>query len=145
MRLHDCMSTPVSHLRRLREKAGITGVRLAQQAGLSRDAISKLERGIRIPSLPVFLRLVDVLSLTAGEALDLARELAGLPVIPAPPTLEGLPLSLDGQAVELLEVRQDTAGLWWALVRPSSSPTATARRVPLAGLALLPLPAVRAA
>lgn len=118
---------------------------LADRAHVDQARISKIERGLETPTLALFWRLVEALNLTAAQALALGRELAGLPATAPAPTLEGLPLTLDGQAIELLEVTQDTAGLWWALVRPSSSPHATARRVPLAGLALLPLPAVRAA
>lgn len=129
----------------VREHRRLTQLQLGAIVGVSAAQISSIEGGSRRPSLPVAMRLVEALALPCSDALALLRQLAGLPAQPAPPALDALPLTLDGQAVEVLELTQDGGGVWWALVRPSSSPHATARRIPIAGLTLLPTPAVRAA
>lgn len=50
---------------------------LGQVVGLTRAAIAKIEAGSSV-SMSVFIRLVDVLSLSDSEAMSLARELAGV-------------------------------------------------------------------
>lgn len=133
------------YLTQLRQHQALTQQALADKVGVLRPTLTRIESGERQASLSLFFRLVEALALTPAEALALGRELAGLPAQPAPPALDALPLTLDSQAVEVLELTQDAGGTWWAIVRPSSSPHATARRIPIAGLTLLPTPAVRAA
>jgi len=121
---------------------------MADLLQLDRSYYSRMERGARQPSLALFLRVANALTLSPTEALTLGRELAGLPATDTPPAdagqLAGLPLHLDGQPVELLELFPAGDG-WTATVRPAGRPDATARRVPIAGLTLLPLPTARAA
>lgn len=121
-----------------RERAGLTQEDVANILQISRAHYSRIESGKRSITLGVARQLADLMHLSPHERVEI------LSTSPAP-SLEGLPLHLDGQAVHVLELHQDPDGTWWALVQPSSSPTATARRIPVAGLALLPLPAVRAA
>ena len=130
-------------LTKLRKSRRLTHSQLAERLHLDRSYYSRIEAGKRQPALQLFLRLVEALGLTPAEALALGRELAGLPAQAAPPALDALPLSLDGQAVEVLELTQDAGGTWWATVRASSS--STTRRLPVAGLSLLPTSAARAA
>jgi transcriptional regulator with XRE-family HTH domain len=56
-------------LRQFREAINITQEELAFQAGLSRTYISLLERGVRSPSLLVFLRLCAVLQQKPDEVI----------------------------------------------------------------------------
>lgn len=116
---------------------------LAERIGLSRPAISKIEAGETMPSLVVFFRLIECLAFKAEEIPTLASSVASS----ARAVLSTLPLQLNGQAVELLELRPD-GEVWIALLRPQTppgAPEATARHVPVAGLILLPAPASRAA
>lgn len=125
----------------------MTQVVLAQLAGVDQARISKIERGKEVPTLAVLLRLAEALNLTMAETVALGRELVNLPVQAASPNLSALPLELDGQAVELLELVPAEPG-WIALVRPVPSethPEPTARRVLVSGLSFLSLAAVRAA
>lgn len=69
-------------LRRLREGAVHSGSALGEIIGLSKDAISKIERGKRQPSLNVFISLVDALGLDDASAMALARELTAAHVAP---------------------------------------------------------------
>lgn len=49
-----------AEIRRLRERAGLTGTELASKAGLDRTAVSKMENGERKPLQPI-LRVLDAL------------------------------------------------------------------------------------
>ena len=124
----------------------MTQTQLAKLGGISAGSYANIETGARLPSLPVALKLVEGLDLAPVEALALLRELANLPAHLTPPNLAGLPLEVDGQAVELLELLPGPGAVGWsALVRAAGRPEATARRVHIAGLSLLPLATVRAA
>jgi transcriptional regulator with XRE-family HTH domain len=58
-----------AHLRRLRQTAGLTQEELAMRAGLSPDAVSALERGLRRRPYPHTVRAL-------AEALELREEWA---------------------------------------------------------------------
>lgn len=58
-----------TQLRELRKHAGITQEELAFRAGLARTYISLLERGIKSPSLTIFLRLCVVLQQKPDEVM----------------------------------------------------------------------------
>jgi predicted ATPase/DNA-binding XRE family transcriptional regulator len=104
-----------ARLRRLREAAGLTQEELAERAGLTRKAISVLERGERKRPYPHTVRsLADALGLSEDERVPFlssvprrntasatapATEL-GLDPLPAPPT------PLVGRKRELEEVRR---------------------------------------
>ena len=64
-------------LREARLAAGLTQEALAAEADIDRTYPSLLERGLREPTLEVFLRLADALHLTPAELL--AATLARLP------------------------------------------------------------------
>lgn len=48
-------------LREVRERQGISQRRLARRAGTSQDAISRIERGVEVPTLERFAQLMLVL------------------------------------------------------------------------------------
>jgi transcriptional regulator with XRE-family HTH domain len=56
-------------LRQLRNGVGITQEELAFRAGLARTYISLLERGVKSPSLTIFLRLCIVLQQKPEEVI----------------------------------------------------------------------------
>ena len=56
-------------LRQLRKAANITQEELAFRAGLARTYISLLERGVKSPSLTIFLRLCAVLQRKPEEVI----------------------------------------------------------------------------
>jgi transcriptional regulator with XRE-family HTH domain len=56
-------------IRKYRMSLDLKQAQLAEQAGLSTDYISKMERGVRIPKLPNFIRVINALGVTADEIL----------------------------------------------------------------------------
>ena len=56
-------------LRAERDKLGWSQERLAEACGLHRVYISELERGLRSPSLPVFMRIAEALGLKPSDLL----------------------------------------------------------------------------
>jgi len=65
-------------LKRLREAAGLTQEELAERAGLSRNAVSSLERGERRRPYPHTVRaLADALGLSADERVTLVAAVPG--------------------------------------------------------------------
>ena len=56
-------------LRSARQAAGMTQERLAHDAGVDRTYISLLERGIRSPTVDVFIRLCQAMSVRPSAVL----------------------------------------------------------------------------
>jgi transcriptional regulator with XRE-family HTH domain len=75
------------NVRRRREELGLTGVQLAERAGMAPSAISQIETGRRSPSSTSVIKLADALGVEAGELFPKGQ----------------LPLPLD------LEQRRETA------------------------------------
>jgi transcriptional regulator with XRE-family HTH domain len=57
-------------LRRWREKRGLTQEGLARMAGIANSYASQLERGEKVASLTIILKLCLALELTPGELLS---------------------------------------------------------------------------
>ena len=71
--------TPVSIafgtvLRRSRERAERSQAAIAEHAGVHPNYVSLLERGLRVPSLDVFLRLAGALSVGAPTLIRLVED-----------------------------------------------------------------------
>lgn len=49
------------NIRRIREEKGIPQVRLAEQAGISQSMLCQIERGTKVPSLPLGAELAQLL------------------------------------------------------------------------------------
>jgi transcriptional regulator with XRE-family HTH domain len=58
--------------KRLAKKLSLT--RLAEKAGLSRQMVSYVERGLRVPGLDTLLRICKVLGLDAADVLRRAQK-----------------------------------------------------------------------
>lgn len=56
-------------LRTYRKKKGLTIETLAEQVGLSPNYLGDVERGKKLPSMGTFIRLVNVLDISADELL----------------------------------------------------------------------------
>lgn len=56
-------------LRKARIAAGLTQEELAAKAGISREYVNYLERGKRVPTIPVFVKLCSAMKLYAPELL----------------------------------------------------------------------------
>ena len=54
-------------IRRLRESLGMTMKELAERVGVSEMQISYYERGVKTPSVPVFMRIADVLGVKMDD------------------------------------------------------------------------------
>jgi predicted ATPase/DNA-binding XRE family transcriptional regulator len=102
-----------ARLRRLREAAGLTQEELAARAGLSRNAVGALERGIRKRPYPHTARsLAHALGLSDDERAALLsvpqkQGSAHVPLAPAPATESKLPVpstSLLGREQELIDI-----------------------------------------
>src|ERR671932_400774 len=86
-------------LRRHRAMAGLSQEELAERAGLSRRAISDLERGAHRAPYPATLRrLVQALGLTDDDAMGLLSSRYGSPVT-ANPCVEPTPTPTPAPAV----------------------------------------------
>ena len=103
-----------TRLRRLREAAGLTQEELAARAGLSRNAVGTLERGLRKRPYPHTARsLAHALGLSEEERAALLSAVpkegsADASLVPAPATESNLPrpsTSLLGREQELTEIR----------------------------------------
>jgi len=57
-------------VKRLREKRGLTQEALAHEAGITSSYAGQVERGRRVPSLTVVLKLARALKVDAGELLS---------------------------------------------------------------------------
>ena len=56
-------------LQKMRKERHITGEQLAEMTNLSTTYIRQLENGMRLPSLPVFVDIINVLGCTADALL----------------------------------------------------------------------------
>ncbi|WP_328991631.1 tetratricopeptide repeat protein [Kribbella sp. NBC_01245] len=109
-------------LRQHRRAASLSQAGLAERAGLSVDAVSGLERGVRrYPRRETVLALADVLDLNApdqAELLTAAKRRAQVAVFPAAVVPRQLPLAAGdfiGREAELGTLRQALAGTAEAL------------------------------
>ena len=55
--------------REVREKKGLTQQALAQTANIGKVYISEIERGLKMPSLNIFIKLVEALNISADYIL----------------------------------------------------------------------------
>jgi predicted ATPase/transcriptional regulator with XRE-family HTH domain len=76
-------------LRRYRLQAGLAQEALAERAGLSREAISLLERGRRRPYPATVRQLADALGLAPAERTALMARASAAPPAPAEPRSDG--------------------------------------------------------
>jgi transcriptional regulator with XRE-family HTH domain len=58
-------------MKRLREKRGMTQETLAHEAGITSSYTGQVERGQRVPSLTVILKVARALKVDAGELLSI--------------------------------------------------------------------------
>ena len=65
-------ANPYWHFKRLRELRGLTLEQLAQRAGLTKSYLSKLERGISVPSIATALKLADAFHVAIGDLLGVS-------------------------------------------------------------------------
>ena len=84
-----------NRVRELRERAGITQSRLAEIAGLSVEAVSRIERGARSPSLETAIELARGLGVAVGDLLS-ETPLGGL-AAPTKPRIARLVCLLEKQ------------------------------------------------
>ncbi|MET8974598.1 helix-turn-helix transcriptional regulator [Streptomyces sp. NPDC004539] len=67
----DCLGTPLgAAVRARRVELGLTQERLAAQAGMSQGALSRLERGKAVPTLPLLERLAAAMTANLLIALS---------------------------------------------------------------------------
>ena len=66
----------VNGLEHLRVKRGWSQSDLAAKLRSSRSHVHRIEKGVKQPSLGLFVKIVDAFDLTGGETLDLLHELA---------------------------------------------------------------------
>jgi transcriptional regulator with XRE-family HTH domain len=57
-------------LKRLREKRGMTQEALAHEAGITSSYAGQVERGQRVPSLTIVLKIARALGVRPGELID---------------------------------------------------------------------------
>lgn len=57
-------------MKRLREKRGMTQEALAHEAGITSSYAGQVERGQRVPSLTIVLKIARALGARPGELID---------------------------------------------------------------------------
>src|SRR3712207_4644614 len=100
-------------LRRLREAAGLTQEELAERAGLTRDAIGALERGLRRRPYPHTVRALAAALGLPDQEREVLHELAQGRAAPAPaaptiqtPPMPAPPTRIIGRERETTELRR---------------------------------------
>jgi DNA-binding XRE family transcriptional regulator len=61
----------VNHIQALRRLRGLTQEQLATQLGVHPSVVSRWERGVRLPSLPIALRLADALACRVDDLFSI--------------------------------------------------------------------------
>ena len=56
-------------IRQMRSKSGLTQEQLAEKVDITLEYISQIERGLKTPSMQVFIKLVEVLDVSADYLL----------------------------------------------------------------------------
>ena len=56
-------------IREARKKKGLTQERLAEQLDISVEFVGQIERGIKLPSMQVFMRMIEVMNVSADYIL----------------------------------------------------------------------------
>ncbi len=64
-----------SKLRTLRERQGMTQDDLAAMLGFSREHVSRLERGVKIPHAKLLIRIADIFGVTVDVLIRDERDL----------------------------------------------------------------------
>ena len=58
-----------NRIKEIRKRNGLTQEQLAERLDLSVDFVGQIERGLKLPSMQVFIRLVEVLNVSADYLL----------------------------------------------------------------------------
>lgn len=66
-----------NRVRELRVRAGLTQSRLADRVDISHEFMSRLERGIKAPSLETAKKIADALGISVAELFDFGCASAG--------------------------------------------------------------------
>jgi transcriptional regulator with XRE-family HTH domain len=106
-----------ARLRRVREQRGLTLTQVAEQAGLSKSTLSRLETGQRRPSLELLLPLAQVYRVPIDD-------LVGAPDV-ADPRIRLKPRHLNGRTV--LPLTRPGGVQAWKIVVPASQTTPNPR------------------
>lgn len=72
---------PFWRLKRLRELKGLTLDQLAMRAGLTKSYLSKVERGISVPSIATALKLSDAFEVAIGDLLGVSTPASDFVVV----------------------------------------------------------------
>ncbi|WP_416972097.1 helix-turn-helix domain-containing protein [Streptomyces sp. 4F14] len=89
----DCLGTPLgAAVKARRVELGLTQERLAAQAGMSQGALSRLERGKAVPTLPLLERLTSAMSANLLIALSPTGAVQVAFRVPGAPVRRGLPV-----------------------------------------------------
>lgn len=89
--------------RLLRKQADLTQEELAHRLGVSKNAVSELERGLTFPTLDTLLKLAGVLDVQLSDLFDVQGR------IPRNPRLQGLVALLADQPPWVLAVLAEQA------------------------------------
>lgn len=65
-------------LRELRRRAGLSQEALALEAGIQRNYVSLIERGLNFPSLRVLFKLAQTLQVSTAELMELTEKKLGV-------------------------------------------------------------------
>jgi transcriptional regulator with XRE-family HTH domain len=109
-------------IRELRAERGLTQEQVCERAGISVDAVSRIEGGTRVPTLDTIERLARALAVTPSTFMEKAQAVSE-PGYPWP--LRRVVSLLDGQPEELQRLAEQVVAL---LVRAFSAGVGVGKR-----------------
>ena len=91
-------------IKRIRKEHGLTQEQLAEQISIASNSISRIERGLLVPSLPTLIDICNVLGIGADSILA-AYIAADTPIrwVPLAQKLEGLDLEKQHKIETILD------------------------------------------
>jgi transcriptional regulator with XRE-family HTH domain len=108
----DVLAEVGPHLRRLRERRGVTLTAVALKTGISKSTLSRLENGQRKPSLELLLPLAETYHLPLDE-------LVGAPAV-GDPRIRTRPRTRNGRLVFPLTERSSGMAVWKVVIPPEN-------------------------
>lgn len=91
-----------ARLRSLRSARGLTQEQLCERAGISVDAVNRIENGSRVPTITTLARLAEALEVELAELVSTTP----LPTPKLPPAVGRVVAALNGQPEALQEAAE---------------------------------------
>ena len=97
-----------ARIKEIRERKGFTQETFAARMGLSTTYISTIERGLKLPKLDTFIRMANVLEVSADELLvDVVNESTVEKTIDFSRILDGMPEEKREKIIAVIQILMD--------------------------------------